>query len=373
MSRRILLAVWVATAALLIGPPARAAADVVIGFSTVLSGNVASIGEQARNGAEAAVARINAAGGVLGGRKLRLDVADDVCDPKQAVSIANLFATRGIQLVLGPLCSSAAIPASSVYAEEGVLMMSASATNPQLTERKLPMVFRACGRDDQQGTVAGAMLADRFADKRIAVVHDKSAYGQGLASEAAGVLQKRNVPIAYSGSINAGEKDFSAIVSRLKQERIDVVYFGGYHAELGLMLRQGRDQGLKATFVSGEAMGTPEFWAIAGQAANGTLFTNTPDVSGTPAAATARQAIAQRDATVPPDNFAFYNYAGIEALAAAIERAKSIAPKAVAAALRQGPIQTVVGLLAFDAKGDLKAPEYVFFEWRDGAYKPAGF
>ncbi|CAH2599445.1 L-leucine/L-phenylalanine ABC transporter periplasmic binding protein [Rhodovastum atsumiense] len=359
--------------ALLLARPAAAQEDVVIGFSDVLSGNVAAIGQQALNGAQAAVDVINARGGVLHGRKLRLAVEDDACDPKQAVSVANLFAGRGIKLVLGPLCSSAAIPASSVYAEEGILMMSASATNPQLTERKLTTVFRACGRDDQQGAVAGEMLADRFANKRIAIVDDKSAYGSGLATEAAKVLKQRKVPIAFTGSVTAGEKDFSAIVSRLKQERIDIAYYGGYHPELGLILRQARSAGLNAIFVSGEGIGTSEFWAIAGDAGTGTLFTNSPDVAGTPAASEARKAIEARDAKVPPDNFAFYNYAAIQALAAAIDRAGSATPKAVAAALRKDPLPTVVGPLAFDAKGDLKAPQYVFFEWRDGTYHRAAF
>jgi branched-chain amino acid transport system substrate-binding protein len=354
---------------------APAAADVTLGLGLGLSGPVAAIGEQSRRGAEAAVATINREGGVLGGQKLVLEVADDACDPKQAVAVANRFVSQGVGLVVGHMCSSAAIAAADVYADEGVVMITASATNPGLTEHGHETVFRACGRDDQQGAVAGTFLAERYPDQRIAVIDDKSAYGKGLAEQAAIAMRAHGVEPALSASINAGEKDFSALISRLKQDGVGVIYYGGYHVELGLIIRQAREQGLKSVFVSGEAMATPEFWSITGDAGAGTLFTYAPDVKSQPGAAAAIEAIrAAAGANVEPDNFSFYHYAAVQVLAQAIGQAASAEPEAIAAALHAGPsFDTVVGPMAFDEKGDLKAPAYVIYEWRDGRYALARF
>jgi branched-chain amino acid transport system substrate-binding protein len=366
-------AAWAAGLALAHAAPA--AADVTIGMGLGLSGPVAAIGEQSRRGAEAAVAAINREGGVLGGEKLVLEIADDACDPKQAVAVANRFASQGVGLVVGHMCSSPAIAAADVYAEEGAVMITASATNPTLTEQGHDTVFRACGRDDQQGAVAGTLLAERYGDQKVAVVDDKSAYGKGLAEQAAVAMRARGVEPALTASVNAGEKDFSALISRLKQDGIAVVYYGGYHVELGLIIRQAREQGLKSVFVSGEAMATAEFWSITGEAGAGTLFTYAPDVRSQPGAAAAIEAIrAVAGSNAEPDNFAFYHYAAVQVLAQAIAKAESAEPDAVAEALHAGPsFDTVVGSMAFDEKGDLKAPAYVFYEWRDGRYAPARF
>jgi branched-chain amino acid transport system substrate-binding protein len=352
-----------------------ALADVDVGVALGLTGPVAAIGQQARHGVEAAVGVVNRAGGVLGGEQLRLEVADDACEPKQAVAVANRFASAGTGFVLGHLCSSAAIAAADVYAEEGMVMITASATNPALTEQGHDTVFRACGRDDQQGAVAGVFLAERYGDKRIALIDDKSAYGKGLAEQAAAALEEKGVEPALIASVNAGEKDFSALISRLKQEAIDVVYYGGYHVELGLIIRQAREQALNAQFVSGEAMATAEFWDITGEAGAGTLFTYAPEVKSQPGAAEAMAAIQEVAGNqAEPDNFAFYYYAAVQVLAQAIEQAGSAEPEAVAEALRAAPsFNTVVGPMAFDEKGDLKAPAYVFYEWRGGKYALAAF
>ncbi len=352
--------------AMAIGLALPAQADITIGLVATLTGPLAAVGEQGRRGAEAAVNEINARGGVLG-QKLRLDVADDACDPKQSVAVAGRFVARKIGIVLGHFCSAAAIAASDVYAEEGAVMMTASATNPALTERGHETIFRANGRDDQQGATAGAILARRFAGKRIALIHDRSAYGKGLADQAAATLAKNGVEPAQTATINAGDKDFSGLIARLKAGKIDVVYFGGYHPELGQMVRQARDQGFAADFIAGEVISTAEYYAITGAAGEGTLFTNAPEIKQRESARAAKKAI-QALGVSEPDNFAFYYYAAVEALAAAIAEAKSTKPEAVATALHRGEFFTIVGKTAFDAKGDLKAPDWVFYEWRRGTY-----
>lgn len=329
-------------------------------------GQIVAIGAQAQRGTEAAVEAINAAGGIRG-EKVVLQIADDACDPKQAVSVANQMASRGIKFVVGHLCSGASIAASNVYAEEGILMITASATAPELTERDLPLVFRACGRDDQQGTVAGRFIADKFPNARIAIVDDKQVYGHGLAVNAQAALTEHGKTPVFTGAVNAGERDFSAIVSRLKQERVDVVYYGGYHTELGLIVRQARQAGLDARFMGADGLATAEFWSITGQAGAGTLFTFTADAKSRPEASAALARLKQGDAQ--PDNFTFYYYAATTALADAI---KDVGPdpQAVARDLHAKAFPTVVGAMRFDAKGDLIDPQCVIYEWKDGHYAP---
>jgi branched-chain amino acid transport system substrate-binding protein len=187
-------------------------AQIVIATAGPMTGQYASFGEQMRRGAEMAVADLNAKGGVMG-KKLVLKVGDDACDPKQAVAVANQFASDKVVFVAGHFCSGSSIPASKVYTEEGILQMSPASTNPKLTDEGGPNVFRVCGRDDQQGAVAGNYLADRFKGKRIAIIHDKTAYGKGLADETKKQLNKRGVKEAMYEAYTAGEKDYSALVS----------------------------------------------------------------------------------------------------------------------------------------------------------------
>jgi branched-chain amino acid transport system substrate-binding protein len=252
------------------------AQDIRIGVAGPMTGGEAAFGRQMKNGAEQAVADINASGGVLG-RKLSLDVADDACDPKQARSVAERFAGSKVPLVVGHYCSSSSIPASEAYADGNVLQITPASTNPIFTERGLWNVVRVTGRDDQQGGVAAGYIAKNFAGRNVALLHDKTTYGKGLADETKKALNKAGFTERMFESYNKGDKDFSAIVTRLKRENIDVVYIGGYHQEAGLILRQMRDQGLKTVMVAGDAILDMEFASITGATADGTLFTFGPD------------------------------------------------------------------------------------------------
>ena len=228
------------------------AQDISIAVAGPMTGGESAFGRQMKNGAEQAVADINAAGGVLG-KKLALQVGDDACDPKQARSVAEKFASAKIPFVAGHFCSSSSIPASEAYADGNVLQITPASTNPLFTERKLWNVARVCGRDDQQGLVAAEYIVKNYKGKNVAILNDKTTYGKGLADETKKALNKAGFTEKMYESYNKGDKDFNAIVSRLKRDNIDLVFVGGYHQEAGLILRQMRDQGLKTVLMAGDA------------------------------------------------------------------------------------------------------------------------
>ncbi len=224
-------------------------------------------------------------------RSSALQIGDDACDPKQARSVAEKLAGAGVAVVVGHYCSSSSIPASDAYLDGGVLQITPASTNPLFTDRKMWNTFRTCGRDDQQGGFAASYLAKNFKGKNIAIINDKTTYGKGLADEVKKALNAAGVKEKLYESYNQGDKDFTALVSKLKLNGIDIVYDGGYHQEAGLIVRQMRDQGLKTVLMAGDALADREFASIAGPAAEGVLFTFGPDPRKRPTAATHRRQI----------------------------------------------------------------------------------
>jgi len=352
-----------AAATLIAAAPANA--EIKIATAGPMTGQYASFGEQMKRGAEMAVADINAAGGILG-QKLSLSIGDDACDPKQAVAVANKMVSDGVVFMAGHFCSGSSIPASKVYTEEGILQISPASTNPKLTEEGGDNVFRTCGRDDQQGIVAGNFLADKFGSKKIAVLHDKTAYGKGLADETKKQLNKRGIKEAMYEAYTAGEKDYSAIVSKMKGAGVDVFYLGGYHTEAGLMIRQAREQGYGVQLVSGDALVTDEYWKITGESGAGTLMTFSPDPRKNAAAAPVVKKF--RDGGYEPEGYTLYTYGAIQAWAQAAQKAGSVDTNKVVASLRANKFDTVLGNIGFDGKGDVTAPGYVWYEWKGGTY-----
>ena len=342
-----------------------ARADVTIATAGPMTGQYASFGKQMKNGAEMAVKDINAAGGV-NGEKVVLKIGDDACDPKQAVAVANKFVGDGVKFVAGHFCSGSSIPASKVYEEEGIIMISPASTNPKLTDEGGPNVFRVCGRDDQQGKTAAEFIAKEFPNARVAIFHDKTAYGKGLADEMRKRFHELGKKEVMYGAYTAGEKDYSALVSKLKQANIDILYLGGYHTEAGLIVRQMRDQGMKTRLMSGDALVTQEYWAITGPAGEGTLMTFSPDPRKSPAAA---EVVKKFEAAgINPEGYVLYTYAAIQVWKQAAEAAKSTDPAKVLPALQSGKFKTVLGELSFDKKGDVSLPGYVVYEWKGGKY-----
>ena len=346
------------------------AAEVSIAVVGPMTGQLAAIGEQMKRGVQAAIDDINAKGGVQG-NTLRIEVGDDQCDPKQAVAVANQMVSKGVKFVVGHACSGSSIPAASVYGENEVFMISPASSAPGFTDDAAKSGFntimRTYGRDDAQGTFVGKWLAENQKGKRVAVLHDKSAYGKGLADEVKKAMNAGGLQEVTYEAITAGEKDFSALVTKLKQQNADIIYLGGYHGEAALLIRQARDQGLNATLMTGDSLASPEFWKIAGPSGEGTLMSFPKEPRNIPAARAMVETFKAQG--FDPEGFTLFSTAAVQVIASGIDRAKAAKPDAVAKALKDGaPSDTVLGPLSFDAKGDVKNPAYSIYVWRNGSY-----
>src|SRR5580658_1017062 len=352
--------IGLALSASLVLSTAALAQDLSIAVAGPMTGGESAFGRQMKNGAEMAVADLNASGGLLG-KKLALDVEDDACDPKQARSVAEKIASAKIPFVAGHYCSSSSIPASEAYADGNVLQITPASTATAFTDHKLWNVARVCGRDDQQGPAAAAYIVKTFAGKNVAILNDKTSYGKGLADEVKKSLNAAGFTEKMFESYNKGDKDFNAIVSRLKRDNIDLVYVGGYHQEAGLILRQMRDQGLKTILMAGDALNDKEFASITGPAAEGTLFTFGPDPRNNPAAKAIVESFKAKG--VDPEGYTLYTYAAIQVWAQAAAKAGTTDPKKVMDTIKAGSWDTVIGKIDIDAKGDLKQIDYVVYKW----------
>ena len=360
------LALAVATA---LGVSAFAQADIKIGVAGPMTGANAAFGEQYMKGAQAAADAVNAAGGV-NGEKIVLVKGDDACEPKQAVTVAKDLTNQKVAGVVGHFCSSSTIPASEIYDEAGIIAITPGSTNPAVTERGLSAMFRMCGRDDQQGIVAGDYIVDVLKGKKVVVLHDKDTYGQGLADATKAQLEKRGVkPVLYEG-LTRGEKDFSTIVTKIRGAGADVVYFGGLHPEAGPLVRQLREQGLKdVKFMSDDGIVTDELVTTAGgpQFVDGVLMTFGADPRMLPDSKTVVDDFRKKG--TEPEGYTLYAYASVQTLAAAFNGAKSNSGEKAAEWLKKNPVKTVMGEKTWDAKGDLKVSDYVVYQWdKDGKY-----
>lgn len=364
-----------ALAVLIAGLPIGASeAKITIGVGGPMTGPEAVLGDELKAGVQQAVEDINAAGGILG-ETVVLTYGDDRADPKEGVSVANRFAASGLKFVVGHFNSGVAIPASDVYLENGMLLITPAATNPLVTDRRgMWNVFRVCGRDDQQGAVAGAYIARAFARGRVAMVHDKTTYGLGLADQTRKAMIANGIsPVMYEG-VNKEEKDLTALVSKIKEFSPDLVFWGGSHSIGGLILRQMRDQGLRSSMMSGDGIADDEFAAIAGPGAEGTLMTFAPDPRNNPVNREIVEAY-RRKRGFDPEGYTLYSYASVQVLKQAAEFAKSLDPKRMADVMHSGHVfRTVLGDIEFDAKGDVsdrgyqvdgkKKDRFVLYTWR---------
>ena len=345
-----------------------ARAEIPIGFNSALTGPYAWVGEPHLAGTELAIAELNARGGVLG-EPLQLTVADDGCNAELAPLAAEKLVSERVAVAFGATCSGAAIPASKVYRRAGILMIEGGATNPKLTEAGDGGVFRIVGRDDLQGTLGGDYLADRWGNRNIAIVHDTSAFGKGLAEEVKKRLNQRGVSEVLFTTYAPGAMDYSDLLNQLRAASIEVLYVGGYSPEAGLIIRQARDRKYSVQLVAGDSLSTGEFWLVAGPAGEGTLFTSFSDPTQEPRAAEVMARVQAR--LQQPNARALYSYAAVQLWAQAVEKTGTTDTARLADILRQEEFHTVLGPIGFDAKGDVTGFDpFVWFVWTDGKYVP---
>ena len=370
MAHKKALSRMIAAAALAGASTCAVAADTIkIALAGPVTGPVAQYGDMQFIGAKMAIEQINQAGGV-NGAQLEGVVFDDACDPKQAVAVANRIVNEGISFVVGHLCSSSTQPASDIYEEEGILMITAASTSPDITDRGYQMVFRTIGLDSLQGPTAGNFIVEQIKPQKVAVIHDKQQYGEGIATAVRDVLLANDVEVPVFEGITAGDKDFSALIAKLRQAGVDFVYYGGYHPELGLILRQARQADLDAKFMGPEGVGNKDINTIAGEAAEGLLVT-LPPAFDQKAENQALVKAFQDKGEDPSGPFVLTSYTAVQLVAEGIEAADSTDPFDVAAALREGTFQTPIGTVEYDKAGDMKSFEFVVYEWHsDGSKTP---
>ena len=335
------------------------------GIGGPITGSDAAFGAQLKQGAEQAIADINDAGGILG-KKISVSVGDDVGDPRQGVSVANNFVAAGVKFVVGHFNSSVTIPTSEIYQENGAIQITPASTNPRVTERNMWNIFRTCGRDDQQGAVAGDYIAQRFRGRKVAILHDRTTYGQGLADETKKTMNSKGVQEVLYEGINKGDKDFSAVISKVKASGADLVYWGGLHTEGGLIVRQMRDQGVNAPLMGGDGITSDEFATIGGPGVEGTLMTYGPDPRKR---AEAKSVVDKfRAKNFEPESYTLYSYAAVQIFKQAAEAANSLDPKKVSEMMKSGrKFNTVIGEISYNPKGDITRLDYVMYVWKKDA------
>ncbi|MBV8392894.1 MAG: branched-chain amino acid ABC transporter substrate-binding protein [Alphaproteobacteria bacterium] len=361
-------ALAVAAVALMATP---ALAQIKIGSAGPMTGGDAVFGEQMKRGAEMAVSEINAAGGV-NGQQLSLVIGDDACDPKQATAVANKMVTDKVVFVAGHYCSSSSIPASEIYKEGKILQITPASTNPMLTDGAFAKgnttVFRTVGRDDIQGPTMATYVLKYHPGAKVAIIHDKTTYGKGVADEFKKALNKGGMREVMYEAINRGDKDFTALISKMKAAKVDIMVLGGYHPEGAAIVKQSREQGLSSQLVGFDALATDEFAKLGGAATNGVIMSFPPKAEDDPKNADLVKKF--RDQKYNPEGYTLFSYAAVKVWAQAANKAKSTDAAAVAAALRSGSYDSAVGPLVFDQKGDIKNPVYDIYVWKDGNYFP---
>lgn len=340
------------------------AADTIkIGIPQPMTGPATQYGDQIQAGALTAIDAINAAGGIKGA-KLEPLLIDDGCEPKQAVPAANRVVNAGAKFAVAHACSGTTVPAVNVYEQEGIVAITPGATSPLVTDTIKPhFFFRTIGRDDQQGPFAANYIITHLKPKSVAILHDKQTYGSGVATQVKDSLEKGGANVALFEGINVGDSDYSAVITKLKALNPDLIYFGGYHAELGLLLRQAREQGLKTQFMGPEGVANKDLVSIAGPAVSGLLVTLPADFTKLPGNESVLENF-KKFKRSPDGAFTFPAYAAVQILADSIS-AVGADPQKVADYMHSHAFNTAIGKVEYDAKGDLKHFEFAVFKWDD--------
>ena len=349
--------------------PATQSTIVLIGHAGPLTGSIAHQGKDDENGVALAISQANHRKLVIGGKPVtfRMLSEDDQGDPKTGTTVAQKLVDAHVVAVIGHLNSGVTIPASEIYNRAGIPVISGSATNPELTERGLKGVFRTVGRDDQQGPAIAAYIVKELQGHNVAIVDDKTSYGEGLATEVEKALRAAKVNVVGRERTTDKETDFKAILTRLKSKNADVIFHGGMDATGGLMVKQARELGFKAQFAFGDGACTEEMSQLTGPAGEGLACSQ----AGLPASAATKEF---RDAFNKKYGetklYAPFFYDATNVVIEAMRRADSIDPAKFTPEIYKESLQGATGKIEFDAKGDRKDAEMTIFRMRDGKIVP---
>ena len=333
---------------------------ILIGVLSPMTGSTAKYGKELQEGALTAIEKLNTAGG-LDGRLYEPVLINDGCDPEKSLQAVHQAINRGIKFVVAHICSDATLAVTKAYEKEGIIAITPGATLPAVTEASRGhYFFRTIGRDDIQGSYIASVIIAHLKAKKIVLLHDNETYGVNMAQYVKGSLEKFGASIALYEGIESGAKDYSAVITKLKSINPDTVFFGGYTPEMGLLLRQARDQGLKTRFIGPEGVYSPNLIDIAGAAVEGMVFTSPADFSARPENQSIAQAF-QKAHRAANGNYQMPAYAALQVLH---ESMKVVGPdpKKVADYMHTNRFSTVIGSVAFDRKGDLKNFDFAVFE-----------
>ncbi|MBW2544519.1 MAG: branched-chain amino acid ABC transporter substrate-binding protein [Deltaproteobacteria bacterium] len=350
-------------------PGAGLAADTIkLGVAGAHSGDLASYGIPSVKAAELVVKDVNAKGGILG-KKVVLLVEDDVCKPEVATSTATKLLSQGVDVVMGHICSGATKAALGIYKAENIICMAPSATNPALTQSgDYPNFYRTIASDDAQARLEVDYALDVLKAKKIAVLHDKGDYGKGLAEFAKSFIEQdpRAEVVLYEG-VTPGAVDYSAVVQKIRRSKADAVIFGGYHPEASKIIMQMRKKRMKTVFISDDGVKDDTFIKVAGKYAEGVYATGPRDTSSNPLAIAAIEAH-KKAYGADPGAFFLNAYAATQALLNAIEKAGSTDYDAVSKALKTEYVETPLGKIKFDNKGDATGIGFSIYQVQNGKY-----
>jgi branched-chain amino acid transport system substrate-binding protein len=350
-------------------PAAALAADTIkLGVAGAHSGDLASYGLPTVNAARLVAKEFNANGGVLG-KQVELVVEDDVCKPEVATSTATKLVGEDVTVVLGHICSGATKAALGIYKDSKKVVMSPSATNPDLTQSgEYPNFFRTIASDDAQARLEVDFAVQVLKLKKIAVLHDKGDYGKGLAEFAKGFIEADpNVELVLYEGITPGAVDYSAVVQKIKRSNAEAVIFGGYHPEASKIVTQMRRKKMDTIFISDDGVKDDTFIKVAREYAEGVYATGPKDVSKNPMTV---KAIADHKAEFNADPGPFFEnaYAAARALLTAVENAGSTDYDAIVEALRTKEVDTPLGSIKFDERGDAIGVGFAMYQVQDGVY-----
>jgi len=349
--------------------PAEEVVTVKIGHAGPLTGGIAHLGKDDENGVHLAVDEATQRKVKIGGKVVKFEMMseDDQADPKMGPTIAQKFVDAKVAGVVGHLNSGVSIPASAVYNQAGLPMISGSATNPKLTEQGFKVVFRTVGRDDQQGPAVAAYVANELKAKKVAIADDATAYGEGLANEVEKTLKAAGVQVVAREKTNDKATDFKAILTKMKGKNPDVIFYGGMDATGGPMLKQARELGIKAVFAYGDGACTSEMSKLAGPASEGMVCSQ----AGIPtqmASKDFQDAFKAKYGEVK--QYAPFFYDATKILIAAMQAADSTEPAKYLPKLAEIKFDGATGHIEFDEKGDRKDAEMTIFQMKNGNVEP---